>query len=235
MANSDRFLNAFNKIQKTARKITNSNSGVVFSELIALLAKKSLITKNQEWDLREFADLRNAIVHERTDEHVLAEPNDRTVKEIERLSELLQSPPGIPHKFIRSVFSCQTGDSIGAVLSDMYKKSFSQVPVYSGMQFKGLLTSNTIARWLGASVEADIFSLKETQIGHVVSFVENGYDNYVFVKRDVPLPHVVASFQEYSEKGQNLDAMLITHNGQSNTALLGIITVWDLPKFMQAF
>ena len=44
----------------------------------------------------------------------------------------------------------------------------------------------------------------------------------------------LAAFDEYLSRGKRLEAILITQNGRSSEALLGIITVHDIPKLNQA-
>jgi len=80
MLNSDRFLYAFNSIQCHLRKLTKSEKGTSFCKLVKEAESNTAVQQFND-DLKEFADLRNAIVHERTDDHVLAEPNDRGLLE----------------------------------------------------------------------------------------------------------------------------------------------------------
>jgi len=180
-------------------------------------------------DLEEFADLRNAIVHERTDGHVIAEPNDRAVAEIEHIASLLCAPPKVLPCFQRDVLALQRDDSAAKAVEAMLEESFSQVPIYDGERFLALLTTNTVARWLGSSVEEDIFSLSETCIPEVLQYIED-QDNHCFLGRGATLFEVLEEFQGRQRSGKRLDAILITHGGKRSESLLGIITVWDLPK-----
>ena len=86
--NSSRFLVAFNKIEKFLKEINDSKDYVTFFKSIDLAGRKNATVRKYEDDLREFADLRNAIVHHRTStEYALAEPQMEIVELIERSEE----------------------------------------------------------------------------------------------------------------------------------------------------
>lgn len=106
-------------------------------------------------DLKEFADLRNAVVHERGGGQPIVEPNDWAVARIRAIAEHLMSPPRVLPQFQTSVVTL-TPATIGEAVVIMHERSFSRIPIYEHTQFMGLLTSNTIARWLSASVADDI-------------------------------------------------------------------------------
>jgi predicted transcriptional regulator len=184
-------------------------------------------------DLKEFADLRNAIVHERTDGHVLAEPNDRTAQEIENLALRLLDPPKVTKLFQREVHTFGIGDPIARAVQTMLEHSFSQVPIYDEGAFVGLLTANSIARWLGATVAEDISSLSDTRVSDVLDHTEDS-DNVSFLGRNSTLCEVLERFRASESLGKRLEAILITENGKPSEALLGIVTIWDLPRIHKA-
>ncbi len=229
MINSERFLNAFNKIEHILYKLTKQDKGTKFYSLVEAASKHNSLFKHFNDDLKEFADLRNAIIHERTDEHVIAEPNDITVTEIEHLALLFSNPPKVIPLFKRDVIKLSPNDTIAKAVQIMLQKSYSQIPIYKESQFVALLTTNTIARWLGTCVKDDIFSLTDTSISQVLNYTEEK-NNYYFLNKDASLVDVLGKFQDYEEKGKILDAILITASGKSSEMPLGIITIWDLPK-----
>jgi hypothetical protein len=230
MLNSDRFLAAFSAIERHLRELTGRGKDAGFSAAVGAASKSDAAVRRFESDLREFADLRNAIVHERTDGHVLAEPNDRTVEEIERIISLLLDPPKVYKEFHGKVCSLSVGEPVGSAVRSMFEGSFSQIPIYDdGNGFQGLLTANTVARWLGANVKDDLFSLDETSVADVFGFTEDK-DNFSFLSRDSTLFEALERFQTYESNGKRLEAILITQTGKPSEALLGITTVWDLPR-----
>lgn len=202
MQNSDRFLNSFSKIEQILRRITNSEKSTPFYELVRRASNRSTNVRYLQNDLKEFADLRNAIVHERTDGHVIAEPNDWAVSRILEIEKQLTDPPKVIPLFQTEVQVISTDDSIADAIKIMFEKSFSQMPVYHGNTFVNLLTANTISRWLGSNVNDDIFSLSETTISEVLNYTEEK-DNYCFLGRNSSLFEVLEKFQTYERKGKS--------------------------------
>ncbi len=65
--NSDRFIIVFNRIEKSLEKISGFSSYMPFPRLIDKTKHLNAVIRKFEQDLRECGDLRNAIVHNRTD------------------------------------------------------------------------------------------------------------------------------------------------------------------------
>lgn len=233
MKNSERFLNAFAAIEKYLRNKCSLDQWETFSRLLDVASKSMPEIRRYKDDLREYGELRNAIVHDnRGDGYVIAEPNTAAVESIEKIRDLIKKPPVAFPLFQSTVLSHDINDLIGSALKEMTEKTFSQIPVLSNGKFKALLTTDTISRWLGSNVEDDIFSLKETTIGHVLKFTEDP-DNFHFVSKKITLFGVLAFFDDYEKQGIRLDALLITDSGKQNEKIIGIITVSDLPKLLR--
>lgn len=233
MKNSERFLNAFVAIEKYLRGKCGLDQWATFSHLLEVASKTMPEIRRYKDDLREYGELRNAIVHEnRGDGYVIAEPNTTAVEAIEKIRDLIKKPPLVFPLFKSSVLSHDINDSIGNPLKEMTDKNYSQMPILNNGKFKALLTTDTIARWLGSNVDDDIFSLKETTIGHVIEFTEYP-DNLHFVSRTTTLFKVLELFDKYEQNGKRLDALLITETGNQNDKILGIITLYDLPKLLR--
>lgn len=115
----------------------------------------------------------------------------------------------------------------------MYENQISQAPVVQEGRFIGLLTANTIARWLGANVENDLFSVKETLISEVLEYTEDP-NHVAFMNPEHTVFDVFELIQQYELKGNRLEAILVTHSGKATESILGIITIWDLPKMNRA-
>ena len=59
---------------------------------------------------------------------------------------MLNDPPRITSVFgYEKVATIDTNDSLEKALKIIAEKSYSQIPVYDGDQFKGILTTNVIA------------------------------------------------------------------------------------------
>lgn len=227
--NATRFLNAFQKVESHLRRKVDRSERPTFCGLVDVVGRSDRSVKHFSTDLKEFADLRNAIIHERTDGHVIAEPSDRTVRDIERIAALLVEPPRVIPHFQKTVSTLKLSDSVADAVKVMLDRSFSQIPIEGERGFVALLTTDTVARWLGSSIETDIFSLSETTIESVLLFSEYK-DNYRLVSAASNIFDALEEFRQYEQKGKRLDAILISQNGRLGEGLLGIVTTWDIPS-----
>ncbi len=233
MKNSERFLNAFITIEDFLREEIDANNYVTFYQLIDKATRSNSAVRSYKDDLKEYADLRNAIVHERSGGNIIAEPNDYVVDRIERIVTMLERPPKVIPEFQMKVTTIKNSDSIAKALKLILEQSFSQVPVLKESKFIALLTANTITRWLGASVAEDVFNLSETTVEKVLTFAEDE-KNYLFIRRDTTMFEALELFGKSEEQGKHLDALLITQRGKPTEKIIGIITVSDLPTIFQA-
>src|SRR6266498_2852968 len=163
MGNAETFLEAFNAIENRLRALTRLGREKTFAVLVEAAAEKNSVVRRFRDDLKEFGDLRNAIVHERGGGRVIAEPNEWAVDRIKAITAQILQPPVIGSHFVGSVFKLSADAPIAEAVTAMQANSFSQIPIYRDETFVGLLTANTVARWLGANVGEDLVSLSETQ------------------------------------------------------------------------
>lgn len=233
ISNADRFLNAYAIIENRLRKILRSRRHVGFVGMVEDARRRNSIVHRFRDDLKEFAVLRNAIVHDRADDvHVIAEPHLWAVKRIERIAELLEIPPKVMPLFKRAVIKLRVEDPIANCVREMYKRDISKLPVYDVSSFFGVITARCIARWLGACVHDEIFSTRETAISEVMHFSEDR-DNFRFIGRSATLFEAVHEFKKFANQGKRLEALLITHNGRESEKLLGIMTIRDVPAALK--
>lgn len=232
MRNSDAFLDVFSELEKWLRSTAGADRSASFYKLVEQVSRAHAAVRRYKDDLKEYADLRNAIVHERTDSHVIAEPNDRALEDFRRIRTSLLQPPKVIPQFQRSVKLRAATEAIGGAVSDMRNGSFSQLPVLLDGNVVALLTAETVVRWLASEVSNDVVSLMDTEIRTVLGHVEDK-DHYCFLARGASLHEAISRFEDFTSRGKDLDAILITESGQADQKLLGILTVYDLPAILE--
>lgn len=232
MLNSAAFLNTFSSIEAWLRKQVGTDRSVSFHQLVERAAEGNSSVRRYRDDLKEFADLRNAIVHERHDGHVIAEPNDRAVADFARICNALLNPPAVIPQFQRRVQTRDLREHVGQAVSDMRAGSFSQLPIRSDGKVFALLTSETVVRWLASELHNDLISLSETKIEVVLPHTED-QEHYCFLSRRATLQDALSRFEDFTSRGKDLDAVLITENGRPDQNLVGILTVYDLPEILE--
>ena len=225
--NSDRFLVAFSRIEQSLRKMTKSSKQDSFGTLLDRATSTTI--RRFSNDLREFAELRNAIVHERGGGYVIAEPHPETVHRLEEIEQLISQPPVVESLGSIPVVTCSPSDPIGKAAKAMLEGAFSQLPVYQQESCVGLLTSETIARWIADKFQPDLDILQEISVEEVLVYQEED-SVYEFVSRKTPIADVIALFDRTAHSGKSLDAVIITHSGRKEQKPHHILTVHDLPR-----
>ncbi|GAA0414159.1 MAG: CBS domain-containing protein [Bacillota bacterium] len=224
--NSERFLTAFNRIEKLLRALLIHKKDVGFSKAVKILRNSNALVRTYSDDLLEFAELRNAIVHNKIDmTHAIAEPHDTIVERIEEIEKELSEPKRVIPLFSRSVYCYQLTDPLNKLLTIIHEKQLSKFPVYQGEEFKGLLTQKGITNWLAGRKNQDKLN-GSCALEEVLPF-EN-QDNTRFIHQGTTIYEAIEIFKEHTSKGERLEALLITKNGKPSSHLLGIITTWDI-------
>ncbi|NMA65172.1 MAG: CBS domain-containing protein [Clostridiaceae bacterium] len=228
MTNADRFLNAYAQIEHELQKCLDLKRHRRFYDLLDLTCKDNPVINKYKFDLRKFGDLRNAIVHDRADGEVIAQPNDDVVKKIEKIARLLLRPPLVVPLFQKEVATISFDAPLSRAIKAMGKYNYSQLPVMKDNKIAGLLTSNMVVRWMGARLEKEIYNLQEAYVWDVLPF-SGAKDNYRVVPATTSLFDVQELFFRYQVKVHKLEAVLITRKGKLDEQILGIITNLDLP------
>ena len=80
--------------------------------------------------LLEIGELRNAIVHSRTDQdYYLAVPNQDTVTKLEAIEQRMFSPPSVSPRYVRTVTTLRADQSLVDVLELVRNDGYSRYPV----------------------------------------------------------------------------------------------------------
>ncbi|RKQ33879.1 CBS domain-containing protein [Oceanobacillus halophilus] len=226
--NSEVFLATFNRIEKELKSLLIHKKEVGFSKAVKILRNSNAIVKQYSDDLLEFAELRNAIIHNKTDAtFAIAEPHDSIVESIMKIEKELTQPRRVINVFSRKVYTFQQDDTMESLLNVIREKQFTKFPIYRGNEFQGLITQKGITNWLAHHVN-DSNKMMESFLEDVLKYEKDG--NYKFISGDSSVYEAVEVFKEQLGKGIRLEALLITSHGKTTEKLAGIITNWDIMK-----
>lgn len=228
MSNAERFINAFSQIENELAHRLNAHRYIPYAEMIRRLVRLDPIVRRYGKLLDEFGDLRNAIVHERIDGEVIAEPHIKEVERIERLANLLTQIPGVFPSYERKVDFAFSDEKLSVVLSRMRSKKYSKLPIYSRKhEFESLLTTDAIAYYLFDHLSST--EMMNTSISEIIKSDVKGR-GVIFISKRANLIEVLIHFEAYLHQGKRLNALIITEDGLSTQKPLGIISVSDLPN-----
>lgn len=187
-----------------------SSSRPSFTGTLAAAVRNSAGVKSFEIDLREYAELRNAIIHDDTG-LPLAEPHVLVVERLEYIYKQLSAPPRLRPKY-NKVDICQPTDAISQVARAMGDGRYSQMPVFDGQTILGLITSETIARWIAYRLEKDELVMSEVVI-QIMGHAEDP-NNWDVLGGQATIYDAKDRFDRALLAGKPLDAIVVTVNGQ---------------------
>lgn len=220
--NSEQFISAFNQIEQHLRKKLGADTHVTFSDLVRRVSEKNPAIKIFKDDLLQFGDLRNAIVHSRKGDYVIAEPHPSTVDSINKILVKITEPKIVSSLFNSSVFVARTDDSLSSVLSIMLSKDFSQAPIMDHDKIIAMLNSEAIAKWLGSKAD-DLIAPQDTRVEEILSCSDTR-NNFKLISRKTTLFEVLDIFIACIGNPTPLEALIITEHGKATEKPIGIIT-----------
>jgi len=233
MTNSERFLDAFNKIEYSLKTKYNFSRSMGFSDLIRKTVSFNYIVRKYEDDLIDYGRLRNAIVHSSRDNKIIAEPHDDVVEEIEKIEKLINKPECVLEKICRNdLLSIDANTSIQDVIKLIASSHYSNIPVYKDKELIGIANGQKILDAMGLYLisggKSKIF-LENFKIEDMLTKLENS--NYYVVKNEkLTIEDALSEFNN----NHKLLAILITKNGQPTELPLGIITTGDIIAMTKA-
>ncbi len=223
--NSKRFLDAFVQIEMYFKKEL-SNPPFGFTQMLHILSSKNPMVNYHLIDLLEFAQLRNALVHNRSSNlEAIAEPHDEIVEKIESIAKDLNNPKKISDLNLQTVFTTTAHENIQKLAEIQEKNNYSVVPVYEQGRYMGLVH---------AKLYQKAFTLKDEikTVSDLLKY-EDKNSRLLFLPYDTSLRELVQRYFDLHEKGKGLLAVIISENGYMNEKPLGLITQADLPKILE--
>ncbi len=230
--NSSRYLDAFNAIEKWLREQVPDSSRYDLPTLIDVVADCHYGVRRYAGKLKDLNRFRNFVVHDYSRNKALAVPTKVATDVISAIRQELLTPTPLLSLAAKPVATCQPGDSIAVAVAKMREGVFSQIPVCDSQTCLGLLTAETIARWLSMDLAANGGLVEAKTIAEVLAHQETS-ENHEFLPRSSTAADGLAAFDSFLLRGIRLEAILITANGLPTEGILGIITVHDIPRLNQ--
>jgi predicted transcriptional regulator len=228
---SSLFLDAFSTIEKHLRRLLDADRHMTFNEMLEKAARVDKGVRRLRSQLRDFGELRNFVVHEYRRDRPTASPSAHAVDRLQAIRDELLSPPRLIDLFRLPVETCSPADRVGAAARKMHDGSFSQLPVYEGDRLVGLLTAETVARWLASRLAGGLGLLEEEAVEAVMRH-EEGTHAYVVMDREATVEEALAAFDDHLHAGKSLDAIILTHSRGATERPLGIVTISDMPRLL---
>ena len=198
---SERFINAFCRLEEELRKITGYGNHESFTFMLDHVSRSNSAFARYREDLKEYAELRNAIVHKRIGDQPIAEPHEDVVERIEAIVEIVTNAPKIENHFRKSVATCSPQDSLKHILELLRNGNFNQLPVYNGKRLVGLLSSDSIALWLADSFQDSEFVDGTTKVKDLLGYTA-GRDDFTVLSGASNIFDAIEAFDENYKRGK---------------------------------
>lgn len=224
-SNAERFIFAYNRLDKTIRDIYNFKPALTFSDVIRKSSEMNYLIKKYEDDLIDYGRLRNSIVH-RSNDRVIAEPHDDVVEQMEKIVRMVTTPPGVMQTIAnRSVFIADGNVPANKVLIEMSKNGFSNVPIYLSGTLVGVLNRKMVVDAIGTAglEQKDIDEFLKQPIVDCLPVLDVN-SHYEVMSSKVTIDNILYLFQQ----NRKLSTVIITPNGKYDEYPVGIIVTADL-------
>jgi hypothetical protein len=237
----EEFIQLFNEIDHHIKRLVKSNGGEGFFRRVQWATRDQPALKRYSDDLIEFAELRNALVHDRRfPNKVIAVPTADTLRHFRQLVERIVRPRRVIPLFASDLRVFAPDELLSAALEYMHQRGFTQIVVRDRGELR-LATASGITRWLAAAADGPprvgsdgketpascCVDLAAATVGDIVALEKP--EALALVAADTTLEEAVDVFQRaVAGRHGRLFALLITQHGRATEPPLGIITPADL-------
>jgi CBS domain-containing protein len=225
---AEEFLRLLNEIDEHLKQRVKRHEGRGFMMRLEVAARSDPTLHRYREELREFSELRNAIVHYREfPAHVIAEPTEEVVARLRQIYAQVLNPPKLDPTFASSVRVFKAEDPLLSAARFMAEHDHSQVPVLVEGQL-ALLSTEGIGRWATLNPAANLAGVSA---GAILPYERQG--SYHVMSGEDTVENARLAFHHALGKGMRLRAVLVTRGGKPDGKLLGIVTAADLLEHQQ--
>lgn len=236
MTNAEQFLDHYGAIERYLRRTYGSKS--VHDTFLQLITKAEVhhsVIAYYANDLREYGELRNAIVHKYApkEDSIIAEPHSFVVERMAHIRKMIEDPLKIKDVMVKPIQIANINDSIYDVAMNMYKNIYTHVPVYDDKDFLGVLSESSLLRWTGYQAKKGNTLDTTNKIALMKKFLDvagNKFNDFEFVPKNMLILDVRDKFEKALYEGRRLGVVFATKTGKNTEHIEGLLTAWDLPK-----
>jgi CBS domain-containing protein len=235
---AEEFVQLFNKIQDVLLSIAQRPPNTPFWRLVDVASTTNAAVHSNSSQLKQFAMLRNAIVHDtRYPPEIVAIPSEEALERFKKIAQQILEPKLLIPTFAADVRCFSPTEVLTDALRFMREHDFSQIVVRVNDGSLRLLTVEGITKWVAEQGDVDRAPLREATLSrvlgceHVSCFIVMGPNCNVF-DADYAFRHSI------HRDLTRLYAIIITHDGTVHGLPIGFVTPWDLvhnPRLREDF
>lgn len=236
---STRFIHAYNELDAYMDRKLNNDRYISHTELLKRMGRYNKVIANNMDELKAYARLRNAIVHE-SNNHVnpIAEPHVKVVEHYERIVQsVIQPKRALDMATKRAQMHVAHLDmKIIDAVRLMTKHQISHLPILDGQQLVGVFSENSIFTFMSKN-PGRVFS-EDWPIRSLKGSYERNHhlsERFEFVSKECIDLDIIALFARDLDQGKRLAAVFVTSTGEPNEPIQGMISSWDVFEYMDTF
>ncbi|MGP4059130.1 CBS domain-containing protein [Halobacillus litoralis] len=226
----EQFEVTFNQIHQHLKELNGFPKNDNFAELLQRSKLKHSVIRVHFDQLKQYAKLRNAIVHERiSGDYFIATPHKDVVEHLKKIKQTLDQPPEALDFATRPVLFFKEDTAITHIIEAFDQHGISQFPIYTKERnFLGLLTNDGIVRWLSQTMVDGHARLEDITPKEVLHHEKN--TNVEFLGANATVFELEERFEKSLDEDRKLKAVILTESGSPDDLPMGIVTTWDLIK-----
>lgn len=225
---ADEFIQLFNRVEHFLSLLVRPEKTMGFVQLVEAASAFSAAVRANNIHLRQFAKLRNAIIHEADyPSHIVAVPSVEALLRFKVIVQEVVEPKSLIPTFATQVRCFSPGDNLSGVLKFMRNQDFSQVIVRGSEGRLSMVTVEGITKWLADDVEGNKSSVARVTLDSILPLEPPGC--FIIMSAEKTIFDATDAFiNSIHCKATRLYAIAITENGAENDDPIGFVTPWDL-------
>ncbi len=232
MSNANIFISLYNKTDHYLKEQIRQERNYSFSRKLDIVAESNALVRRYRTSLKQFGQLRNAIVHEYRDEQIIAEPTESVVSEFQSIYNKITRPESAINVVGTHVVSIQKDCVVERAIRIMSENDISQVPVIGEEGFLGMFTPSMLFKTICEAQGEHLNSIMKSRMDEILKYSDR-HRKVKFLNRHSSVFDVVEIYENTALKDHQIDAIIITESGEVHEMPLGIITDSDLPEIMK--
>lgn len=229
----DEFIRIYNELDKEIKKLLNLDNHVSHMKALDILSKKNDFIAKHLNVLKQYARLRNCIVHDTISgvEEPIAVPLQDVVVRYNNILNRFKNPLTVydicTHRSRMLVAS--PNSLIIDVMKAMENLLISRVPIIEDEKVKGVFNGNVLIYYLASLKECLVSN--NTEMNKLRKFTNldcHRKEQFDFVDKTMNVYDAEKYFKKRNKNEHKLVALFITSDGTSQGKLLGLLTEWDL-------
>ena len=154
MTRAEEYRIEFNKLETMLKKRANARSEESISLVVSSLVNihKDRVVRQFERDIRQFIELRNAIIHQSTD-RAIAEPYEETVTALRQLVVNIEQPKTAWDIATTKLIKVGLDDNLSEVVRQMAQMHITSLPIVEDKKVIGFVSENTIVKIVDKAFE----------------------------------------------------------------------------------